>query len=290
MRSISLWSYGGGVQSCAIAALIVEGRLDPPDRTVIADTHYEQSTTWDFLERIIQPRLGFPIHRVPAKDFATVGLYGGKDKDTLLIPAFTNQSGETGKLPAFCSNEWKRRVIERWARKSGFSGGAFWMGFSTDELQRVKKGSGVWLERYPLIEERMSRGDCISLATRVFGEIPPRSSCWMCPNHTQEEWRDIRDNKPKDWQMAITFDRSVRKRDPNAFLHADCIPLEQADLDDKNESFVYPLRKWDVFRMNCDAKGGDVYGHEATQEAAEKAVTTLHVNSLGACVQSSERA
>lgn len=232
---VSLWSSGGGVQSCAIAALIIEGRLPPPDLAAIADTHYEQSTTWEFLE-FVQPRLPFEIVRVSANDYATVGLYGGKDKDTLLIPAFTNQSGEIGKLPAFCSNEWKRRVIERWARKKGVSGGEFWVGFSTDELVRVKAATGKWTERYPLIEQRMNRGDCIALVRRVFGADPPRSSCWMCPNHTQEEWRDIKENKPRDWALAVKFDKAIRKKDPHAFLHADCVPLEDADLSERNES------------------------------------------------------
>lgn len=234
---ISLWSYGGGVQSCAIAALIVEGRLDPPDRAVIADTGREQSTTWTFLENVIQPRLTFPIHVATAKDYATVDLYGGSDEDTLLIPAFTTQTGEVGKLPTYCSNEWKRRVIERWARKQGFDGGAFWIGFSTDELVRVKKHSGgKWVERYPLIEFRMNRGDCIALVERVFGASPPRSSCWMCPNHNQQEWRDIRDNKPEDWARAVAFDKQIRERDPRVFLHADGVPLAEAHLDDTNES------------------------------------------------------
>ena len=56
----------------------------------------------------------------------------------------------------------------------------------------------------------------------------------MCPNHTQEEWRDIRDNKPADWVAAVKFDREIRKRDPHAFVHSDCVPLDKANLDDSN--------------------------------------------------------
>lgn len=232
----SLWSSGGGTQSCAIAALIIEGVLPPPDLAAIADTGYEQSTTWDFLERVIQPRMPFEIVRVPASKFATVGLYGGKNKDTLLIPAFTNQSGEIGKLPAFCSNEWKRRVIERWARAKGVKGGEFWIGFSTDEPQRMKLNQpGKWTERYPLVEQRMNRGDCMAAVLRVFGEYPPSSSCWMCPNHTNEEHRKVRE-RPDEWSLLIKFDRAIREKDPNAFLHPDCVPIEEADLDDRNES------------------------------------------------------
>jgi enterochelin esterase-like enzyme len=39
-----LWASGGGVQSAAIAALIVQGKLRP-DLAVIVDTEREQSTT-----------------------------------------------------------------------------------------------------------------------------------------------------------------------------------------------------------------------------------------------------
>ena len=34
----NIWNYGGGAQSCAIAVLILQGRLPKPDFAVIADT------------------------------------------------------------------------------------------------------------------------------------------------------------------------------------------------------------------------------------------------------------
>lgn len=80
----------------------------------------------------------------------------------------------------------------------------------------------------------MNRGDCVALVKRMGWPEPPRSSCYMCPNHTAQEWRDIRDNKPADWQAAIQFEREIRFRDPHAFLHHDCVPLDQADLDERN--------------------------------------------------------
>src|SRR5258708_5922882 len=103
-RRTQVWASGGGVQSAAIAALIVSGKIEPPALAVIADTGREQSTTWAYMDRVTGPALkamGVELHRVQASDFATVDLYGGKDGDSLLIPAFTNQSGEIGKLPAF---------------------------------------------------------------------------------------------------------------------------------------------------------------------------------------------
>lgn len=238
MTRTQIWASGGGVQSAAIAALIVSGRIAPPDLAVIADTEREQSTTWAYLRDVTGPaleRMGVILHRVPKSDYATVDLYGGKGGDTLLIPAFTNQSGEIGKLPAFCSNEWKLRVVRRFATSLGIKGGDTWIGISTDEMRRLQKaGRGKWRQRYVLIEQRMNRHDCDVIVERMGWPKAPRSSCYMCPNHTPGEWRDIRDNKPIDWRAAIQFDREMRLTDPHAFLHSDCVPLDQADLEESN--------------------------------------------------------
>jgi hypothetical protein len=237
---MNIWSFGGGVQSCAIAALIVRGELEKPDIAVIADTHFEQSTTWEYLDNVVNPALsaiGLNVVRIPASEFSTVGLYGGKGKNTLLIPAFTNQSGEIGKLSGFCSNEWKVRVMTRWLRQQNVTSGVRWLGFSVDEMRRVQKDESNWKKRYPLIEKRLNRWECVSLVESMGWPTPPRSSCWMCPNHTQVEWRDIRDNKPEDWKQAVDFDKAIRLRDQNAFVHSDCVPLDEANLDDMNESF-----------------------------------------------------
>jgi hypothetical protein len=231
-----IWASGGGVQSAAIAALIVQGKLHP-DLAVIVDTEREQSTTWDYMDAVISPALesvGVVLHRVKKSDFATVDLYGGEEEDSLLIPAFTTQGDGVGKLPTFCSNEWKRRVVQRWATAQGVKLATMWLGISTDERQRLSFVAGKWENSYPLVDAMMNRGDCMALVAKMGWPTPPRSSCWMCPNHTTHEWRDIKDNKPKDWQQAIRFDREIRKRDPNAFLHQGAIPLEEADFTERN--------------------------------------------------------
>jgi hypothetical protein len=236
MNRTQVWSSGGGTQSAAIAALIVLGEISP-DISVIADTGREQSTTWEYMDEIITPALakvGVVLHRIKSSDFATVDLYGGVDKDSLLIPVFTDKSGQIGKLPTFCSSEWKTRVIQRWANQQGVIAADMWLGISTDEKHRMKASKGKWGYRHILIEKGMNRGDCQALVKRMGWPPAPRSSCWMCPNHLQEEWRDIKANKPNDWKKAIDMDYEMRQRDPNAYLHHDCIPLDKADLEDRN--------------------------------------------------------
>lgn len=110
------WSYGGGVQSCAIAVLIAQGLLPKPELVVMADTSREATETWEYTETHIGPlfdRLGMELNIIP-HTLATVDLYG--TKGDALLPAYTADGA--GKLPTFCSVEWKQRVVRRWPGRS----------------------------------------------------------------------------------------------------------------------------------------------------------------------------
>ncbi|HSC06807.1 MAG TPA: hypothetical protein VLD59_08270 [Steroidobacteraceae bacterium] len=240
-----IWNNGGGTQSAAIAALIVTGKLPKPDLAAIADTGREKSATWDYHERYIAPALasvGVTMHRVLKEDWAAKDLYGGADGETLLIQAFTTQGGnsEVGKLPGFCSGEWKRDVVRRWASARGVTAATNWIGYSTDEmgraykLQHSAKAQGKWHVDFPLIRLGMDRGACAHYALQILGALPGRSSCWMCPNMHMGEWRDVMADE-RDRHKVIQFDLELRKRDPHAWLTDQAVPIDRANFDDSNE-------------------------------------------------------
>lgn len=229
-----VWSNGGGTQSAAIAALIVQGRLPKPDIAVIVDTERENSDTFEYQRRFVFPALsavGVECQVVPKSVFATVDLTS-KNGKSILIPAFTTASGQIGKLPTFCSVEWKERVVSRHLRTIGVKQCDMWMGFSLDEMRRVKKDSKAWRRKvYPLIDLRLRRNDCIVEVLNMGWPKPPRSSCWMCPNKCNAEWKDMRDNRPADFALAVAFDYQLRETDPDMYLHESCVPLDQVDFD-----------------------------------------------------------
>lgn len=244
MSRTRIWNNGGGVQSAAIAALIVQGRIPKPDLAVIADTERERSTTWHYLERFVAPALasvGVQMHRIAKSDWCNVDYLGGKDKDTILIPAFTTKNGEIGKLETYCSAEWKRDAVRRWATKVHEVGPSTnLIGFSIDEVARAvramnaKKNQGKWQVEFPLIDLGMNRGDCVALVERMGWPTPPRSSCWMCPNHHMQEWREIRAH-PVDWPKVVAFEREIRKHDPDVWLTDQAVPIDQASFGDEQE-------------------------------------------------------
>lgn len=229
MKRIQLWSCGGGTQSAALAALIIQGRVEKPDAAVMVDTEREKAQTWRYLQTVITPALsaaGVVIEIVPKSEFATVDLYG-KNGD-LLLPVYTSDGG---KLGGFCSNEWKRRVIMRWCRARGYDPVSNWIGYSLDEQKRVKGAGELWFQpRYPLIDLRLTRADCVAVVESMGWPTPPRSACWMCPHMTNEEWRHLKETDPADFQRAIVLDELIRDEDSNAFVHRSGTPLRGADL------------------------------------------------------------
>lgn len=219
------WSYGGGVQSRAIAALIVAGRLPMPDLVAIADTGREVKATWEFIDQHLRPA-GFTIHVIP-HEYATVDLYG--TNGDLLIPAFTRSGAGVGKFPTYCSNEWKQRACRRWLKDQGVNDCDAWLGISTNEIERMKPSGVNWYRHvYPLIElVPTSRAQCEALLTGQ-GWPLAKSRCWMCPNQSARDWQNLRDQSPAEFQQAVAFDAELRLTDANVYVHRLALPLAEA--------------------------------------------------------------
>lgn len=251
-EAADILSYGGGKQTAAMCVLVAQGKLPRPERAVIADTGRENPATWKYLEEYMRPLLresvGLEVEVAP-RELAKVDIYA-KNGD-LLLPVFT----QTGKLATYCSNEWKQRVVERYLRAQGYGPARpvrMWIGYSTEELHRAKKGNGAgWSERwFPLLlGVPMRRDECVTLVRSAGLPDPPKSRCWMCPHQNAEEWREVRDQTPELFEQAAELDDKIRARDKRGgvFLHASLKPLREVDLDEEANA--------DLFRSprGCDS-------------------------------------
>jgi len=237
----NVWSFGGGTQTAAIAALIIQGRLPRPDFTVMADTGREKRSTWQYLKYVLAPQLaevGVTVEIARAAEYATKGVWGGADRKTCLLPVYTTLDiapGEKpGKFSNWCSGEWKGAVLERYLReKHGIRKRRIWIGISTNEMKRVRVRGKDGNPRYhPLIETvPLSRAECVELVLSMGWPMPPRSSCAECPNQQDDEWNDTRLNSPDEFARAVAFDAEIRQTDPHVFLHQSGIPLGEVDFD-----------------------------------------------------------
>ena len=180
-------SSGGGTQSTAIAALIVQGRLPKPDLMAIVDTGREMPTTWAYMDEVTIPemkKIGIEVHRVKAMKYANNWGHPSRMFATngdLLLPAFS--SINNSKLSAFCSKAWKQEAMNRYLKQEhGITRKQYrkWICFSLDETRRVlnmQRGE-EWkrgLIRFPLVEDvPTKRNESIRIVERMGWPTPPR--------------------------------------------------------------------------------------------------------------------
>jgi hypothetical protein len=251
-----IFSSGGGTQSAAITALIVQGKLPRPDVVIIADTGYEKATTWQYLDAVIRPELakvGLEVHRV-TQEWATAGTLSTSG-ECVTMPMFSDQIvGEVSKLDGYCSNEWKLRPINRYLRKVlgiPTAQQRRWIGFSLDESRRAIRmmGGQDWKNgriRFPLIHDvPLRRAEAINLVQKMGWPTPPRSACYMCPNMADDEWRGI---LPDELAKAAELEKELRKHDPHVWLHKSCQPIETID-------FTKPDDQPELFERACSSGG-----------------------------------
>lgn len=244
---LRILSLGAGVQSTTLALMAAHGEISPmPDCAIFADTGWEPKAVYDHLRWLMSGNvLPFPVHiaRRPGRDLGehAIAIASSPVTRTASPPWFT--AGPDGMLPKQCSKEFKVWVITQEARRLlGLRKGERvpagvhveqWLGISTDEIQRCKDAEKPWARhRFPLIEARMNRRDCLAWLRRNGYPEAPKSACIFCPYHTDRQWRALRASE--DWPRLVAFDRAMRPgfhgMEGQAFLHRQRRPIEHVDL------------------------------------------------------------
>jgi hypothetical protein len=243
---MKILSLGWGVQSFTIAAMSALGELEKVDYAIHADTTHESILTYQFAKRWTDWLENREVHVVTVSQYNPVvgKLY---DKGYHIdIPAFSLHNGKSGQTHRQCTGHWKIEPMRRWiqAHRNG-QPVEQWLGISLDEFQRMKDSSVKYIvNRWPLIEKRMTRQDCKTWLSSHRLEVPPKSSCTFCPYHNTAQWRRIKDT-PEDWAEAVAVDESIRKVHPHydLFIHPARKPIEQVDFRTMEEKGQLSL--WD---------------------------------------------
>jgi hypothetical protein len=275
-------NLGAGVQSSAMALMAKHGEITPmPDCAIFADTQAESTKLYDWIDWL-EKELPFPVYRVTQgnltedsirpKKRARDSLFGnlGDDYMRRLIPLFgiMPDGTKTAAIGRKCTADYKIKPIMKKVRElvdprrnCDETLVTQWIGISKDEIQRVKESSVRWsVHRWPLIEMDMHRYHCKEWMSKNGYPEPPRSACYYCPFHSDEEWRNLRDNDPEFFAKAIKFDKDIRQsykdNDPTmkmeVYLHNSCEPLDEIDFDSDEDKGQLT---WD-FKSECSGLCG----------------------------------
>ncbi len=234
-------SLGAGVQSSTLLLLALEGELPTPDLVVFADTQWEPAAVYRHLAYLegLMAAAGVPFVRATQ---------GNIREDTLnhtagrraAMPVFLSGQGGEGMMRRQCTGEYKirpiRRAVRVFLKERGATHTEMLMGISVDEAQRMRSSGVKYLtNRYPLVERRMSRADCLLWLERTGYPRPPRSACVGCPFRSNAEWRAL---TPAEFADAVDFDarsRTLPGIRGTVYLHPARIPLGDVDLSTEQE-------------------------------------------------------
>lgn len=254
---LRVMSNGGGIQSSTLIMMMCVGDLPWVDHIIHADVGDESAATMRHLDWLDAQILRYSNGRVETHRVGRGGRLSDRIRNRaagrgtlsndrfVSAPFYTSggKSGRGGQGRRQCTREFKIEPLEKKLRALlGYAprqrvpsrSCEVWIGITTDEVVRAGAAFTSWtVNRYPLLEKRMSRTDCILwLQSRGF-PVPPKSACIFCPYKTDAEWRWLRDNDPQAWADAIEIDRLIRNAPgmrQQEFLHRSRRPLDEVDL------------------------------------------------------------
>lgn len=266
---IDIISLGAGVQSSTLLMMADRGEIKINGETIIpqfaimSDTGNEPKKVYEWLD-FLKSRVKNIEVIITNNGHITNDILNGiaNNERFASVPFFTKSpDGSKGVLWRQCTGEYKinavrkeiRRLLGYEPRQKIKEKIRLWMGISTDEIQRVKPSGVSYIENiFPMIDYEMSRFDCLNWFTKNEMPLPPKSSCIICPYHSNAMWKDMKLNDLESWNMAVEFDKKIRnmpKLEAQVFLHRFCIPLDEVDL---NENQL----EMDFFINECEGMCG----------------------------------
>jgi hypothetical protein len=259
-RILRVGNLGAGVQSTTLWAMAEEGELpNPPDAWIFSDTGWEPQHVYDHLAWMME-RSTIPIYVVSVGNLRK-DIVDGAERGTRIANApfwVMGKDGRASKLRRTCTKEYKIEPIQKRTRallaervgENRFPPYSVeqLIGISTDEASRMSDSRLRYVvHRFPLIELDMSRGDCILWLIEHGYPVPKKSSCIGCPYHDNAYWREMKEERPWEWEDACAFDRAIRtglrgvggtrglSKSGEAYLHRSLVPLSEVDLSPTNE-------------------------------------------------------
>ncbi len=264
---IHILSLGAGVQSSTMALMAAMGEITPmPVAAVFADTQAEPKSVYTWLDWL-EKQLPFPVHRITAGSLEEKSLRErfnkktGKPYYSTMIPAFVVSGKSRGMLTRKCTYDEKVIPIVRESKrlaKIHNSTVVQWIGISLDEVSRMKDSREKKIvHRWPLVDLRMTRHDCLRwMKSNGFSE-PPKSACVFCPYHNNALWARMKSQEPAEFLRAVEYEKRFQaacaaggaKQKP--FLHSSLRPLSEVDFSTEEER-----GQLNMFNNECEGMCG----------------------------------
>jgi len=198
MKTSDILSYGAGVNSTALAILLINQGWR--GEIIFADTGTEWPDTYCFIvhfeNKWLRPR-GFEIVRLKGMPWQRTGKNVGMQGHSLIKYC---EAARVIPLAAmrWCTSEWKVKPMKRYT-----DGQQVMLGIAADEAHR--KGGAL----RPLVEAGIDRQGCIDIIDAEGLPVPRKSGCYICPFQRDEQWRELWENHPDLFERAMRLEENT---------------------------------------------------------------------------------
>lgn len=227
--TVAIYSYGGGVQSTAMLALVADGTL-PQAPFLFANVGHdsEHPATVAYIEQVARPFAA--EHGIEMIEVQRRWQRGERKGKPRTLWGELNQEGSRSVgIPVRMSNgspgnrsctaDYKILPIGRWLREHGATKdkpATVRLGISVDEIERAKPGidprAPYQFREYPLLDLGLHRQDCRRVIADAGLPVPPKSSCFFCPFHDVEAWRRLKRDTPDLFAKSCQLETTLNER------------------------------------------------------------------------------
>ncbi len=221
-------SYGAGVNSTAILALIKLGRVEMPDRIIFCDTGAERPETMCYLKYIqdIFPQ----IETVKNEKYGSLIKYCQQYR---IFPC---------RQFRWCTDKFKIQPFKKATEEH-----IKILGIDLGEMHRIRDLTC----EYPLVDLQIKRRGCIDVIKEAGLEVPVKSGCYICPFMKKTELIELKNKHREQFDILVELERIAHERHDKMYFRGDkLIPEyigddEQLDLIDGLENYQHCLCKFD---------------------------------------------
>jgi len=247
-KEVEYVSYGGGSPSLALIILNLKKQIKPItdrnqiDEIIFADTGWERTDIINQTKEIKKyvESFGFKFTIVQSELGTLENYLESQIKDDAFIP-IPYHSKNKGIGQRQCTSQFKIRPIHKYLRKTyGPISRIAQLGIHYDEFERVKDPQTKRdVNRFPLVDLKLRRADCVKIVEEEGLPIPPKSACVGCPYLPASRFISLSKDIPSDFERAEKIDSQLNKK--KKYLSRTMIPLSslknQIQFDDMGEHY-----------------------------------------------------
>lgn len=179
---LGILSYGGGVQTTFML-------LSEPERydvCLFANTGGEWPETIAYIETIAKP-----FCKQHGIEFVEVK--GDKKGIDNLEDFCLSKKIIPSRMKRWCTDDFKKKPIRRYVKSLNRKDVTVAIGFSWDEVERMNtaKQTRLYKATYPLVDQHITRQQCIEGIKKLGYPVPRKSGCFYCPFQKTDYWKEL---------------------------------------------------------------------------------------------------